>query len=540
MSVIGGILRYTLVILIIALGLGVVLAGAMVMIPSLKIFGIHYLGQGSTINYTVNEEQTEGAKYSDFLNSTSLIVDAAGYDVYIRPVEKNELPLYSNKNNEIVDSFRFTVTNYMTGFAWGDVDSPQTTFGQAVVNGEDVFKISIKEPDGWLYHSDTRVEIIIDEDALTNKTLVINGTGSGDIALGSTIVYTSDNTISEDIKRLSVENLIVNAKKGDLNLKYVNILRSIEIDKTEGTFQSSVDLLCPVNVKIWGGFGKVLLKDIGSSTKSQSLSVEATNSEIRFDNLYGDFNLVAKGGFVDAKNVHRTASVEGEDCKIKFGKVASSFTSKTTDGSVEVGELCGEADVVTTKGSVILGKTEQKVSVKTNNGNITLSEVYKTATAKSLYGVIDITWAEGLNWNSSSDFEYGDVFKTVIESKYGSVYVKNVIGAISMTAIENGNASFSANYLEIHAKSVIKTNAGNVTLSLPTTVPFYLNWSSVSNADINYLGSVVSSEKSGEVQFLGGVKTDSDDSSVTCAFHNIFVTTINGVFKVRGMGYEQY
>lgn len=506
MSIIGGILKYSLVLLIIALGLGIVIAGAMVLIPDLYVFGIHYIGYGYKTNITVSNETEQSAEvdqsYNAFLESKALLINANGYDVQIRTINT------ASHEIELDDTFRFTVNHSMTGFAWGDIKMPYTSYGQTVIDGELVYKIEIVEPSGWLFHAQTYIEVVIDENALKDKELIINGT-SGKFSLGPDIRYTSENVIASDLKVLNLNQVKIKNDSGDVTFKYVNFVKSSEnglpsatITKKSGTFQSYLDLKCELLVSVDEGFGKVLFNDVMAENggDGQYVRISAANSEIRFGTIKGDLDLDCKGGYLRGTKVTGSVDSKCTSCDIGIGEIGDYFTHVGTESNVSINTVNGYAEVKTTDGFVTLGKTLDTAIVETNKGNITLSDVYKSVEVKSLYGIINVTWNRDLSYNSSLANE----FQTIVKSKYGSVYVNNVIGSVSMQAIENGTAAFTATYLQVNDASSIQTNAGAVSLVLPTTMPYFLKWASGANADIREYGQYISTEKTGEIHFLDG------------------------------------
>lgn len=524
MSIVGGVLRYALVVLIIALGVAIILAGAMVLIPSFYLFGIHYIGQGNIVNYEVNNEAEQAElTYNAFLESDALVINSAGYDVTIRTLRENELPLGTTASSPAT-SFRFSVANYLTGFAWGDVKMPYTAYGQTMLDGNLVYKIDIVEPDGWLYHSQTLIEMVIDENVLKTKQLIINGTG-GDVIIGSEFVK-EDEVVKS--KMLNLNNLNIDKKKGSILFNYTDFVSSslgqptITINKTEGQVSFTRDLKSELNVTIEGGFGKILMQDVMSASggDGQFVKINATNSEIRFGTIHGDLDLKCKGGYVKGEHVTGSVDVKCTSCDVEIDNVDDYFTFESKEGSAKIGKVGKYSEILTTTGAVTLNETLGTVKVETEKGNITLGRINKSVEAKSLYGVINITWSDELSYNSVHAADY----ETVVKSKYGSVSATNIIGKVVMQAIEQGTAAFTATFLQVNDKSSIETNAGAVTLTLPVNSPYFLSWTSVVNSDIREYGSYITTEKTGSIEFLGGT---ADGASIG-------VKTINGVFKVRG------
>lgn len=529
MSIIGGILRYTLVLLIILLGVCVILAGAMVLIPSFYLFGIHYIGQGNIVDKVVSNdpptmESVRDQSYNAFLESSAFIINSAGYDVTLRTIKPNELPL-GDTDSSPANTFRFSVANYLTGFAWGDIKMPYFEYGQTTFNNELVYQIDIYEPSGWLFHSNTLIEIAIDENVLKTKNVIINGTG-GKVIIGSEYIEQEGVVKS---KLLKLNNLKIEKQKGNVNFKYTEFVESslgqptITIKKTEGEVSFERDLKSELNVSIDGGFGKVLMKDVMSASggDGQFVRINATNSEIRFAKIRGDLDVECKGGFIKGDEVTGSVNVKCTSCDVQITSVDDYFTFESTEGNAEIGKVGKYSEIYTKTGVVSLGETLGTVKVETEKGNISLGKVNKSVDSKSLYGVINITWNNELSYNSA----HAEDFETVVKSKYGTVNVSNVIGKVVMQAIEQGTAAFNATFLQVNGKSSIETNAGAVSLRLPINMPYFLSWTSAVNSDIKEYGSYITTDKTGQIEFLGG--TDSGPS--------IAVKTINGVFKVRGI-----
>ena len=514
MSLIGQILKYLLVIVIILFAICIILAGAMVMIPSFSLFGIHYLGEGGLYKYQIENTQateTEPATYgyTEFVDSEALQINTEGYDVYIRTLVKNETAMEN--------AIRINVSNYLTGFAWGDVERPQTTWGSKFINGVKTYVITVEEPTGWLYHSKTFVELIVNSNDLVSKNLEIN-TNGGSVYLGV------GDTTGEDGSVLNLKNLTLNGAGNECFLNYINVNEKIDINKTAGNIKSLLDINCPTEIDVWGGIGKIEIPNIGNKDSNQTLKIKATNSEIRFNDLYGDFELVAQGGYLVANEISRSVNINCESCQIKIAKVGTqlnisvnSDSSSSANSIVNIGYIGDNAYVKGGDSTVKLGEVIGKVSVETNKGKIIVENARKSVYAKSIYGEVNINWVDNLIYNSenASDFE------TVVEVKYSSVNITNIIGKLTMNIIDSGNAKINAEFNAVNGKSVINTNAGDITLSLPLK-EYVLKWNSNRNSDIS-LGSIVTNDKVGVANILSA---SSEENSVQAS-------SINGLITIR-------
>ncbi len=588
MSIIGNIFKYLIVILLIALGLCVILAGVMVLFPGFTLFGLHYISLSQDSKLAFELEYSASAEWKE---TSTVKVITKGYSVVVRPLKTSgkdaEASLITPEGNPIM---RVMVTSSVTGFAWGEIRNFSFTREFIEENGETILKMEMQEPDGWLYHSNALIEIVVSKDDLKDINFeFISNSGSAylgavveaeeaydklsatqkefdaatkavedaqkklDQAVSTTAIKQAQKELDSAIKKqqnlqedldkatsdyndakatdiekeININSIDISNGSGQVKLRNANFNRNVNIEKTSGDVEASKDLNCNVKIEIVGGLGKIFLNNIGSENNKVSLNINATNSEMRWDNLYGALTINAQGGYLNIGDVSESVYIRSESCSVNIDKIGTTLYTNNGNGYVRIDEVNGVGTVITNNGEVSIGKTLDRIRVETNQGRITLNDVYKTVAVDTNSGQVLLNWNAELSYNSLN----AENFRTDINANSSVVEVNNIKGTINFNIKDNGNARITARFLEVNGTSNITTNSGSLTAVLPATNAFTLNWQSNKNVDIKFGGKQPDQDdadiKVGSFEYLGG-----------SAINSVSFISNSGTIKVRQIGDE--
>lgn len=479
------ILKILIIIVVIALGLGLILMGALVLFPNFSLFGLHYIKGSGDPNGTYIELNTskEGNLAEEWKAASGVIIKTTNWDINVHPVTE------ATKNFYALNTITARWSHKYNGFVVGENWEPKFEGGKFAPVGTDgkVYLIyEVTEPDGgWVSKVDTALEIIYEPAMFSNKDLIIE-TKSGAVTIGN-------NAEQEDRKGFEIKNLDITSVSGDVKVRDVVVKGDVNISKSSGDFTTQVDFTNNVNVNIDNGFGTVKLKNVGSTTKSTSLVLnKIKNSNIMFENNYGDLVFEGTGGLVRGKSVEGILSVNGGNCDFDITTVKGNVTFASTDGTLKLAEAQKPVLAqISGSGQVDITKAVSTVDIKTKRGSVKIDEVLSDAKVETDSGKITLK-------GTSATTKY------TVSSVNGEVLLDNIYGTVNFNALSKGKATITVNYKKLVGENIIKTQTGAININAPIAtaanindLKFLLSWETVNKVDIKLQGGVTSTEQKG-------------------------------------------
>lgn len=480
------ILKILIIILVIGVAGILILMGALVLFPGFNLFGLHYIkgsGQTSGTYIELNAEE-EGNKLVQWNNASGVIIKTNGWDISVHPVTE------ASKNNYAPKTITSLWSHKYNGFVVGDVQEPSFAggyFAQVGSDGKTYLIYEVKEPSGgWLSKVDTKLEIIYEPEMFDGKELKIE-TNSGSVVIGNSLEL-------ETRVGFEIGDLDITSASGDVTIRDVTINGEVNVDKNSGDFISQVDLTNNVNININGGFGSIDLKNVGSTDKSTSLVLnKISNSNIVFQNVYGDLVFEGTGGLVRGASVSGILSVNAGNCDFDISSVDGVVTFASTDGSLKLAEAKKSVIAqISGSGQVNLAKTYETVNISTKRGAVNLGEVCKDVKVITDGGKISIV-------GTSATTNYD------VSSVNGEVLLDNIYGTVKFNTLSKGKSFVTINYKKLVGDNTINTQTGAINVNVPIATAsnindlrFLLSWETANDVDIKLQGGVSSTERKGE------------------------------------------
>ncbi len=439
MNVFVNLLKILIVLLSIAVVAIVIMLGLMVLVPSVSLFGIHFVNGDNKVVF--NYYDIKSAEHmAEWANIDTVSITTDSWDIYVYPVDKTE---HAHTKNGI-DARLYR--NY-SGFSNNAVS--EATISDYIVEDKADGKhlsISTIEPTGWFSRFNCALYIYVGEDALANKQLLLTSK-SGKIEVGDTIQNKS--------QTLEIKTLKMVTDSGNSYLNDVNVTSGVDIVKKSGNIYLNTDMNCDVELSITSGLGNIYTKAIGSVEKSRSIIIhELYNCGVELGNVYGSLMVNANWGSVKAGEVTGMVVFEGKSCNLNLDKVGGKMFFNSVDGSVSVNEAQILVADISGNGSVSVNKLQGASAINSTTGAIEIQNVFKDIVATTTSG--DIT----LNNATDATVNY------VIESTNGNVTVTNVIGSVNFNVNNDGRSSFVGSYQKMIGENVIKTNSGEINISM--------------------------------------------------------------------------
>jgi len=175
--------------------------------------------------------------------------------------------------------------------------------------------------------------------------------------------------------------------------------------------------------------------DLSFKDVSGELSAESSGGSISAANVGGNLNVNTMGGDINIGNVkgkeNKINTMGGE---ITIGKSVSGVSAKTYGGDIVAGDAGGNSEFITYGGNISVGSVSGSVNMETYGGNLELKGANGKVKGKTNGGNIDLSNIKG------------------------SVDVRTMAGEVSVMLEPSPNS-----------ESRITTNAGSITLQLPTS-----------------------------------------------------------------------
>lgn len=470
MGVFGTIMKFIMIVLVVALTIFVVIGAILMIFPAASIFGLHY------ISSPYNGEQTQHLRTAE--NSTMwegadfYRIETRGYDVVVRVKETGQQgETYPSGTYEAV------VESSYKGFVWGG-NAPKPTYSSSITdekyieeNGSKIFYIKMAEPDGMLVRSKTQLTLIVETSTFQNKKLEII-TKSGSVSVGG--------NIEDNQKLIKTKNLTINSESGKVMLNNVTIDENLVISKNAGDVISEKDIDAAADISIVGGYGIIDLQNVGTQQTTRKLKINTSNTHTTVKNVYGDLEFKADGGMLEATQITQDVDLTLGACDCQIGKIGNTLNVDGGDGYVKIDEVVGKITQTMKNGETTIQKNMGEVDFSSEKGSLYLKKANDNVTATTSYGNIEITCNNTLNLN--------------VSNKHGSTKFYNASGVVTINGSGNGTGSVVGEFDQINGASSIVGFAGNIELKVPTQ-RFLLNWRNISGkVDIKY-GSFITTDK---------------------------------------------
>ena len=518
MNVFVNILKILIILVAIVIGVALLLLAALVLFPGFSLFGLHYIsGDGKTVGHYINLDSTAEENYVQEWNNTNTVsIITTDWDIEVRPVDKN------SENNYMVDTITALFTHRYNGFVYGDVNEPSLKTPRFVeqTDGSYTLVYEVAEPGGgWLSKTDTKLVILFDPEDFVGKNLDIQ-TRSGIVKIGNNLRYEQTDD-SSNSKKVSVDftsgDISVSDESGAVTIGDVNVNGEVRVDKNSGDFTSQVNLNENVFIDISGGFGKISLKNVGTSAGETGLILqEIHNSNITFDTVKGDLSFIGSGGLIRGENVEGTLSVDGGNCDVILTKVDGIINWNSTDGSLEL--KAASSNVLANcsgSGQINIESILGNANISTNSGAINLPDTKANVTAKSNGGAITINGS-----NNTATYD--------VSSRSGRVTLSNVCGNVIFNATDNGNASLDVSYISLQGENVLNSQTGEIKVTVGSKMPFFLEgWSTNNSVNIDISACRSNASKSADTEFANGVAINGGSVS-----NSLLITSISGSISI--------
>lgn len=456
MNVLANILKILIVLVSLAVIAFIIMLGAMVLFPSVKIFGIHYVSGDNkvvhnTYDISADENRAQWNSVDTFLISTD------SWDVHIYSVE-------STKEERTKNGIDARLSRNYNGFSNNEID--EATLSEFVFetkNGVNYLSLTTTEPKGWFSKFDCVLSIYVGADTFQDKKVVIKS-NSGNVTLGESITNRSTT--------LNFKNVDIITSGGTSYVNDVDIVDTLDIRKGSGNININKDLTCDVQVAITSGLGNVYAKNIGSESVKKSLVIdELYNCGVSFSTVYGDLLVNANTGIISGTRVTGTVAFEGINCNLKVSEIGGALFFNNTDGLLSVENAQVVIADIDGSGSIYVKNLNGKSVLETTSGSVKVENVYADVTVGTVDGGITLNNAEGAKVNF------------VVETTNGNTSIKNVNGSVHFNTNNNGRASFTGSYKRLLDENVIKTYSGAINIDMLNAGYGFLlkDWSTTSS-----------------------------------------------------------
>ena len=424
MTILKGILTYTLILIGLIVGVGVILVGIMYFFPSVSIFGYKFYHGNSIqpICEVVSDDIKTGVegniRYIDkkiTANLDAIEIDADNYDI--------EVAIYKG-NSATTDSFRVEFSKSITGFVNKDDKEPYFTVvaENKELTGEETKKnvvtFKVNEPKGWYLNRNAQMKVWVADNIANNnlKDLVIKS-GRGSIKFTQT--FLAEDTELENAV-LNVENLTIYDKANTADIKFLNINKKLKV--VADSCNLSVDRVLSCSIDLNCQKGKYKFKDIEKTILNPNISVliKAVNADVQFGKIDGNVTLRTDYGLFRAETINGSFSSQSDNehdknnaCDLTIGKILGQTIIENGSGKIEIGQI----------GMIETLSTTRDLSINTKSGNITINNCFaKKVEITSERGAIKL---------------YNALCDAKITTSYGSVVVDFMKKDFVMSGVES-------------------------------------------------------------------------------------------------------
>ena len=511
MNVFVSFLKFIIILLALAVCVGLVLIGSMVIFPSFSLFGLHYVsGDTRTVGYyydlTGSMEGSEN-NLTQWNEVDKVLIQTENWDVSVRAATEDDTLRTDNSIDTIVRR------NYR-GFATNEVSTAELSGYTFEQRADGYYMIvSMTEPTGLISRTNTSVRMMLDSNLLADKDLIIE-TNGGSVTIG--------NTPSDDSVTTNIGSLTINSQNGYVELNDITVADSIIINKESGNLDVNKDLSCDMSLSISSGFGRADFNNVGSASNPNDLIINGLcNSTINFNTVYGNLMIEGNGGYVIGTDVEGVLYVDAETCDVRVNEVNGMISFSNNDGSLTV-EDANDSVVanISGNGSIDIENLIGKSILTTGSGNIAVNNVNADISVKSNSGRIELTNAQNRQINY------------IIETTDSEVILNDINGAVNFNVVNKGQARVNVIYQELKGENTFVTHSGavEITFKKPNYAFLLKDWqtsNSVSFKLSNFEEYSVNNSADNETYKsgvnIGGYTGQSDALSISSVSGNISV-----------------
>lgn len=533
MSVIKGILTYTLIFIGLIVGVGVILVGVMYFFPSVSIFGYKfYHGNDKGTIYEVVSSADKLKNKDGIVYIDKGITDAVDAVEIVANNYNIEVKVFKGVAGS-AQLFRVEFTKSLTGFVSKDTNGPWFTVEakKKLLTGENdeknVVTFTAHEPKGFYMNRNAHITVWV-ADNLRSGTLndlrIDSGRGSVKFEQGffAELDKTGDPT-------LNVNNLTIKDKANTLDIKHINILKNLAIDADSCNLTIDRTLACDVQLNCKKGKFKFGNIERNNPLKNATIRVDAVNADVQFGDVEADVHLTSDYGLFRANTISGSFTSLGHNvadnnnaCDIIINKIEGITIIQNDSGKVTIGQvgLVGntasgtDLRIDTKSGNVTITNCfAKKVDVTSKRGAIKLGNALCDATVQTTYGLVNIEFmADNTKIEGVSDADIATAINnlksknlsvaTGVDSGDGAITVKNVRGQATLKS--GGSGKIVAHFLNVTGTNSIESSRGSIEVVVPqkvTTVVeggtcygFWLNWTA-KEADVKIVNFVSTKAK---------------------------------------------
>lgn len=360
--------KYVIISFLLLLGLACVGVLYLFFVPNSNLFTITYISN----NQKYFSEEFDSSAVS------SIILSSDSYDVKVSKSESEEIQVVVYDN-----SFGFTLTKYK-----------KATISSSLK--DNILTFNILEPKGATLDNSSYVELKIPN-----------------LESGINLSLKNNKAPTEINAEINLNSLSYSTENGDISISACSLLGNLEfnLNKADLTMHESVKTNeNAVSLRLTTGSFKAEQSVLGDVTiKSNERGVVLLNE---CHNLKEE--IAEAGGRIEAKKVFNV-KISTSDTNVYIKTITGGASIKLTTGDIEIDELTGYSALTTTSGSITVKKANSNLLLESVDGDITVSNAFKTTTANTDNGNINIYFdetAEAYN-PSSTDIKSRELISTI-------------------------------------------------------------------------------------------------------------------------------
>ena len=519
MTVLKGIFVYTLILLGLLLGVGIIIFGIMFFVPEFAVFG-YKLYNGSSANNTyivIADDSGESQTQLDVLPTEAktfdaLVINAGSYIVNITTKEEGDV------NPPI---FEYTFNQGLFGFIQAEAKGPSVSVGysaSATVPGLEgtrkTITLTIKEPEG----------ILINRQAILTINIPSNKTNVGTI-------YIKNNNSAVSIQpaelhpNFTLGNLVVDNGKSTIAVNKTTVTNRVVINKLGGSFKISENIAASLLLNCEQG--EYVFKNVNTSGSNfaNAVDITALNANIQIGDVNGFLSLRTDLGLFRAGSIAGDFSAVGyssettrNSCDINVGAILGDASISNKGGNIHIGQLSKlvkapqtyasintKAEIYSTSGNLTIDNCFTKyIKVVSERGSILINNMASEANISTTYGNVELNYITAtftLEGYIAAQIESAVAQLATLPIKVatgvnrgdGNITVKNSMGKLDLQA--KGSGAITATISKITSASVIKSDRGKVDIVVPNQ-EFWLKWFTNKNAKVEVFSIVKQDKKS--------------------------------------------
>lgn len=487
MSLIKGISKYFVILLLLVVGTGTVMGAVLILFPSASIFGIKYISYIDNYNIAclVTEEQHE----SYIGTFDNVVINAVDLNVTVVPanVEYNNIKIEANL------SFNGFYNSTEQAFS---IDDPYIEDGNLYINFNTVNGfVNYAKRAVVIYLPINGSNIYLGMDTASQAQCITDGilpvgditinTGSGSAVISSTVASGIDNDTEEnEVLHFDTDSISVQSTSGSININNCYIYDA-DLETTSGSI----------------GLSRIM-NDLGNDQKGveNNLTLESNTGRILLGDGVNINNICTINSFlseITLNDVNYRVIYEGQASYLSMGTVTGQVTINSPDARIVIDKVIGtEAEIVNTNGEGIsyqIGEIDASIvvldtsygnihidklssttatTITTVSGSVVIDEIIGTNDSIDTTHSLKITTQTGNITVSQSDLSNDEALNCLIrsaiidlETNSGTVRANNIAGQLLIKI--NNNGLVYANIVEINADSTINGKNGQVVVNLP-------------------------------------------------------------------------